>query len=162
MLPPMTIFSQAQTAGFISALQVSTPDLILLDTIFHWLWQWQSGICDLDMSICETIKSQFSKMLKFGHTNWWGVFSFHHCHGQLQASCLKIECLTIFKGSIQQLTSSCLYVMNAVIHQCGGAAENFIFLLFLHWCGSKVIKNKKSWSRVTRTCLIWQKYQLYE
>ncbi len=102
-------------------------------TIFHWLWQ--SGLWSWHVNLWdnETILVMFSKMLKFGHTNW-----------QLQASFLKIGCLTIFRGSIQQLTISCLYVMNAVIHYCEGSAETFIFLLFLHWFRSKVIKNKKS------------------
>ena len=36
------------------------------------------------------------------------------------------------------------------------------FLLILYWFGDKVIKNKKSWSRVAKTCLFWQNYQLYE
>ena len=38
----------------------------------------------------------------------------------------------------------------------------FRFLVILFWLAGKVIKKKKSWSRVARTCLFWHNYQLYE
>ena len=39
----------------------------------------------------------------------------------------------------------------------GVEGQSNIFLI-LHWFGNKVIKNKKSWSRVARTHLFWQKW----
>ena len=45
---------------------------------------------------------------------------------------------------------------------CGGFAENLRFWFFkYYWFGGKVIKSKKFWSRVARTCLFWLNCQLY-
>ncbi len=44
---------------------------------------------------------------------------------------------------------------------CGKSVENNLIMTILYWFDSKVLNNKKSWSTVARSCLIWETFPSY-